>query len=262
MPDFVKQYEELEECFEKEVKRDRDKCKDTVYVPPFIRPSCQADYIFIAMEPSLTTKWAGSTPKRKGGEAAVNKGYRSFMPGSLGVCILHYCAKKYLCTEGQTYYITDMSKGAMPVKRAKHGRKERWEGWFPLLEKELKLVAREDATVFAIGRDVADFLTQKRVQGKFDYKPVYLLHHSDRNTRARKEFVAGRKPEFKEFKRNVTEKDLKDFASALLSEAGTEWAITKSKKRLERQKLSDSRKMLIFCYKNTFEGCKRNKQLK
>ncbi len=262
MPDFVKQYEELEECFKKQVERDRFKCDDIVYVPPFTRPSRQVDYVLIAMEPALTKKWAGNHPNRKDGEAAVKKGYRSFMPGSLGVCILHYCAKKYLCTGGQTYYITDMSKGAMPPPKANSDREKRWEEWFRLLKKELELVAKKDATVFAIGRDVENFLTEKWVQGEFDYKPIYLLHHSDTNAKARKKYVDKRKPEFKNFKRKVTEKDLKDFASALLFEDGTEWAVTESKKRLEEQKLSDSRKMLIFCYKNTFEGCRRNKQLK
>ena len=257
MSDFVKQYEELEECFRKQVERDRKRptCDNIVYLPQFTRPSRPVDYIFIAMEPALKTTYAGNPPKRKDGEAAVKKGYRSFMPGSLGVCILHYCAKKYLCTGGQTYYITDMSKGAMPVDKANSDREERWEEWFPLLKKELKLVAKKDATVFAIGRDVEYFLTKKKVQERFDYRLKYLLHYGNNAAHARKKCIAKRKSEFAKFKQTVTEKHLKNFANKLLSKKGTEWAKKKSKERLESQSLTDSGKMLMFCYKITFEGC-------
>jgi hypothetical protein len=260
MPDFVKQYKELEGCFKKQVIDDREelRCDDIVYLPTFIVPKRQADYIFIAMEPSLTTKWAGKSPRRKDGEAAVKEGYRNFVPGRRGFGILHYCATKYLCTGGQTYYITDMSKGAMPVVKANSNREERWDKWFPLLEKELKLVAKKDATVFAIGRRVERFLIQKRDQGKFDYRLKYLLHPANTAAGARKKYIAERQPEFDGFKQDVTEKDLVDFAARILSKEKTEWAL-QSKKRLKTNKmkeLKDSPKMLIFCYKIKFEECR------
>ncbi len=260
MPDFVQQYKELEECFKKQVEHDRKRlrCKDIVYLPSFTRPSRRVDYIFIAMEPSLTTKWAGKKrPNRKDGEAAVKEGFRNFMPRSPESCILHYCAEKYLCHEGQTYYITDMSKGAMPVGKANSDREERWSEWFPLLEKELKLVAKKDATVFAIGKKVESFLTKNGVKERFDGRLEYLLHPSRQAVGARKKFVAERKPEFDEFKQTVTKKDLVKLARPILSKEDTECA-KKSIKRLEDKGLTDSGEMLIFCYKITFERCSRN----
>jgi len=206
------------------------------------------------MEPTLTDRWAGDPPNWKDGEAAVKKGKRNFMPNSRN-CILHYCARKYLCRGGQTYYITDMSKGAMQVSKANSERKKRWEEWFPLLEKELELVAKKDAIVFAISKKVESFLTKKQVQGRFNYRLKYLLHPGNNAAHARKKCIAKRKTDFAKFKQTVTEKNLIEFASTILSKEGTEWAM-KSKKCIENKKLSDSEKMLIFCYKITFEGCR------
>lgn len=258
MLDFAQKYEELEKCLKKQVRRDRKRlrCDDIVYLPQFIRPNRPVDYIFIAMEPSLTTKWAGKRPNRKDGEAAIKKGFRNYLPASLGGCFLHYCAKNYLCTRGQTYYITDMSKGAMPVDKAKHKRKERWEEWFPLLKKELELVAKQDAIVFAMGREVERFLTKKREQGEFDYRLQYLLHPSNQAAGARQECIAGRKSEFNKFKQTMTKEKLEKFASKILSKDSTKWAKRRAKERLESKNLTDSWKMLMFCYKLTFEGCK------
>lgn len=261
MRDLGNQYEDLEKRFRKQVKRDRKLLEfdDIVYLPQFIRPTHPVDYVFIAMEPSLKKTYAGNPPNRKEGETAVKNGFRNFMPGRGARSVLHYCVKKYLCSADQTYYITDMSKGAMPVNQAKHGRKQCWREWFPLLIKELGLVAKKDATVFAIGKEVRRFLMKKKVQGRFDYRLEYLLHPSDQTIGTRKKYVTERKAEFVKFKQTVNEKDLIEFGSPILSKEGTPWAM-KTKEELERTRLSDSTKMLIFVYKNTFEVFKRNKK--
>jgi len=261
MPDFAQQYEELEERFREQIKRDREriKCEDIVYLPSFTVPSSQVDYVFIAMEPSLTDKWAGIKPNFKDGVTAVKKGARNFMPGGIEGCILYYCATKYLC--GRTYYFTDMSKGAMNVDKAKLGRTKRWEEWFCLLQQELKIVAKEDATVFVIGTSVYNFLTHKKRKNTWFHKTFagrieYLLHYSKQAAGHRKKYINGRQSEFDDFKTKVTENKIKDIVIPLLAKADTDWA-KDSIKRVEGIKLTESWKMLIFCYKIKMEACGR-----
>lgn len=264
MPDFMQQYKEIEECFREQIKRDREqlKCDDIVYLQPFTIPSDQVDYVFIAMEPALTKVWLGEPPNRNNGDAAVKKGARNFMPGRIEECVLYYCATKYL--GGRTFYITDMSKGAMTLDRAKTDRGSLWKEWFGLLEKELKLVAKEDATVFAIGTQVYNFLTHKKRQDTWFHKTFagrieYLLHYSGSAAGYRKNSIIGKESEFNDFKTKVTEKDIIDVVIPLLTKECTEWA-KDSIERVKGIRITKSWKMLIFGYKMKMEACGRKIQ--
>jgi hypothetical protein len=46
--------------------------------------------------------------------------------------ILHFCIQQYLCAPTQRYHITDLSKGAMLVKRAGVAT-QRYDTWYGLL---------------------------------------------------------------------------------------------------------------------------------
>ena len=65
--------------------------------------------------------------------------------------LLHYAARHYACGPGQSCHITDISKGAMPVKAANVARTERHDRWFPLLADELRLVDRSAARTLDLG---------------------------------------------------------------------------------------------------------------
>lgn len=95
---FEIDYAKLEEEFKSQVKKDRQslECDDIVYLPLFPKPARKADFIFIAMEPSLTKLWAGDPPNRQNAESQVYKGFRNCMPFRFEDAILHYCPSKYL----------------------------------------------------------------------------------------------------------------------------------------------------------------------
>ena len=131
---FGERVRDLERCFGAFAERD-----GSVYLPNFM-PTGPVDYVFIGMEPSLGA-WASSLEKAK---AKIAAGFRNFM-WSMEDFILHTSARHYLCEPGQTYYVTDISKGAMSVKRANLDRTVRYERWFPLLVQEIDLVAKPDA---------------------------------------------------------------------------------------------------------------------
>jgi len=141
MPDtFVRRYEELENEFLKRVEKDRIllNYKNIVYLPVFLKPTCKVKYVFISMEPSLTKEWA-NPPDCSTAEAQISGGFRNFAPGRFEDAIIHYCAQNYLHTDYQNYYITDMSKGAMPPQKTNEVRIRTWLNWFPLLKEELEL---------------------------------------------------------------------------------------------------------------------------
>ena len=115
------------------------------------------DYILVAMEPSS----GGGSGISTHGKELNNRNFA----GSLEDFILHHCVNEYLCGDERDYYLTDLSKGAMPVARASGSlalRYERYKRWYPLLSEEIKLVARPNALIIPVGYVVRDFL---EVQG-------------------------------------------------------------------------------------------------
>lgn len=274
MPDtLIKGYEELENKFFKQVKVDRNQNDDDdiVYLPAFLKPTCKVKCVFISMEPSLTKGWANPL-NRSTAEAKIRGGFRNFAPGRFEDAIIHYCAQNYLDTDYQNYYITDMSKGAMPPKKAdeKDRRNETWINWFSLLKEELELVAEEDAQIFAIGRKVQIFLlgkTKKKgippeqfkeyndivdwIEERFHGKPTYLLHHAPSARPFRGKYITENGLENDYAKYELKKDDLLVFAEKLLSDTH---ANTKFKKTcmdgLKAQNFNDSLKKLAFVYKH------------
>lgn len=167
---------------------------DDVYVPN-PEPLGPVDYVFICMEPSLT--WARSPDE---GRAKVEAGFRSFV-WSIEDFILHFCIRRYLCEPTEQYYITDMSKGAMPVDRARIGRTQRWGRWYDLLVEEVNLVAKPRARVFAVGGKVYDYLV--RVRSDFPWPLTCVVHYAAwAHTLA--ERIVGHEDTFEQFKSTVS----------------------------------------------------------
>ena len=135
---FSEQYAALEVKFKEQVEKDNEDFKPHGFESNFlanIAPKCPVDYILVAMEPSFGGGPGIPTPGK-----ALNS--RNFA-GSLEDFILHYCVSEYLCEGERNYYLTDLSKGAMPVARASGGlalRYERYKRWYPLLCEEIELV--------------------------------------------------------------------------------------------------------------------------
>ena len=81
---------------------------------PNPEPSEPVEYLLVCMEPSLA-RWASSPDDAR---AEVEAGFRNFV-FSIEDFILHFCIRQYLCAAMERYHITDVSKGAMTVKRAR-----------------------------------------------------------------------------------------------------------------------------------------------
>jgi len=277
MPDtLIKGYEELEKKFLERVKDDRDQYNDIVYLPAFLKPTRKVKYVFISMEPSLTEKWA-DPPHRNKAEAAIEGGFRNFGPGRFEDTILHYCVHKYLPANFNEYYITDMSKGAMPPQIADEARRRTWLNWFPLLKKELELVAEEDAQIFAIGRVVEGFLLGKApkmkmtakkdeymeivnwIEKHFHGKPKYLPHHAPTNRGYWPKYIKEKNlvtdyDAYKLTEDTLTEDKLLEFSKTLLSYTHTGKNLKEfCMKGLGNQKFNDTLIKMGFVYKTILE---------
>ena len=141
---------------------------------PNPQPDAPVQHVLICMEPSLG-RWARSADQAR---SKVEAGFRNFL-FSIEDFILHFCVRRYLCKSGERYHITDLSKGAMLVDRAKPERSERYDRWYPLLEDEISLVATPDAAIVAVGKVVYQYLQRQRFR-----RPLTgVIHYSGHRRR-------------------------------------------------------------------------------
>ena len=222
---FEKAYEKLERTFAASVERDNRDFEERVirgdyrgiYLPN-VRPTGPVDYVLVGMEPSL----GGWAEDLIDAQIKINGGFRNFC----GVEILHFPINTYLLKDGETYYLTDLAKGAMLTRSPDAGSTEKYEAWYPLLEKELEIVAKPDAKVIAIGTKVDGFL-KKKVQRNRLCGRVYtgwIPHYSSQAASHRGKWIDAGKQEYE------------TFAASL---QGSKW--------------TDSEKKLLFDYKISFE---------
>ena len=228
---FSKEYAALEREFKAMVKEDNEKCGlKSTYLRNFV-PEAHADFVLIAMEPS-------------GSPIEFDPNARNFAY-SMEDFILHFCVKNYLCKGTETYHLTDLSKGMLPANVAKGGSKERWERWYPLLRKELKLVAKKDAPIIAIGGQVEGFLKEKK-------KPILagrVLHYSLSAIGHWKHTPCQHPDLYKEFAPTVSFDDIKKTVKEVFSPSDLNFHVEPTLKRLKRGSgLTDSRKHLMFTY--------------
>ena len=217
---------------------------------PNLTPRGHVDYIFICMEPSLG-RWAYDPAC---GKATIEKaraevrGVRNFTPGG-DPAMLYYAASEFLPT-GRCY-MTDISKGAMPITKANIDRTQRYNRWFPSLLKEISIVAASDAKFFAVGNAVEKQLDNYG----FPYPFATVLHYSSLAQASRIRAVRGREESFEEFKLSMTRERLRKVAEDVFAASYDVPQAIRDDTLREHDKLpSNSRMQLAFAYKLAFSA--------
>jgi len=211
--------------------------------PEPLRP---VEYVFVCMEPSLG-RWARFVDEAR---SKVEAGFQNFL-SSIEDFILHFCIQQYLCAPTQRYHITDLSKGAMLVKRAGGARTQRYDRWYGLLVEELDLVATSGAGIFAVGKAVAPHLERRAFPRPF----TTVIHYSGLAARARAAGIVGHEDRFEAFRRSVSlERVLATAEDVLMASAAPASFRDETLARLAKRQLSESRQQLIFNYKLAFEA--------
>lgn len=212
---------------------------------PNIKPVAPVDYVFICMEPSLG-RWAKTVDAAR---IKVEAGFLNFT-SSIEDFILHYCIRTYLCESTQQYHLTDVSKGAMLGDLANKARTERYDRWNQLLLKELDIVARSGAGIFAVGNAVTQHLERREFQRPF----TQVIHYSPLAGRARIAGIVGHENDFEKLKITMTLKSVLDTAEMVLAASVPEVFLDETLKRLRmKTQFTESQQMLIFNYKLAFE---------
>ena len=203
------------------------------------------NYVLIAMEPSF----GGGSGEQPPGDEHSPKNFS----GSLQDFILHFCIKEYLCEGERSYYLTDLSKGAMPVRLAETDRQRRYETWFPLLCEELKLVAQTNAKIVSIGNEVDGFLRRQNLPQPLAGK---IIHYSQQAAGFWKRVPERYPKEFAQFLPTVGWADIEATVRRVMAEGEMEpTLIAHTLKRLRGgSRFTESRKMLMFTYKKQFES--------
>lgn len=243
---FQQRYAALEDEFKAQVQKDnetflKDSAKKSYYLPN-IKPEGPVDFVLVAMEPSGSAEKSDPSKDRKKTVCPRN------FSCSVEDFILHFCIREYLCAAGQKYHITDLAKGGMPVKLANNERERRWEKWYPLLTKELALVAEKDPVpVIAIGNGVRRFLNEQKTPNHVGS----ILHFSKSATKYWK-VKPGLQPEqYKKFSKNLRWDDVVQNAERIMKCKEFDKWRSQTLQRLKRGE-SESRKMLMFTYKCQF----------
>ena len=190
------EYDKLEECFKAKVLEDRTRLRTWVeekglgvYLP-CEKPKNKVDYIFVGMEPSM-----GFADNVEEAEKKVEAGDVTNF-GCLTVPdhatdqldLLKLSIDRFLCRTGKTFFLTDLSKGAMPVSIADIEREQRYERWYPLLLKEIEIVGKPCVSIIATGKEAQQFLQKKERQGTGKGRPrktPMALRHSRKKNLAK-----------------------------------------------------------------------------
>ena len=239
---FKDDYKKLEEKFKRQVEKDNQPPGFHSEYLPNISPEGRVDFVLIGSEPST------------GGNS---KGYRSpkNFSGSVEDFILHFCIKEYLYQGDETYYLTDLSKGAMPVRVAsKPDRTRRYEAWYPILRKELELVRKPRAPIIPIGREVWGFLSKKKTQ----QITCRVLHYS-KNAAPHYPRMKTLYPEYyTRFESSVGWEHIEQTVKRIATEGKMPGDYVEGiLGNLKGKTLTDSRKMLMFTYKVQFESIRK-----
>lgn len=256
---FSQRYEELEREFCERVQKDFDCCGLESGMLRNIQPAGPVDFILIAQEPA----WGGHIPTGRrplDWECVKDKENRNFC-GHVYDFIFHHCIRNYLCEEDQTYYLTDLSKGAMSVKQAAATSRETYKRWYPLLVEELNLMAKLEGThIIAIGRKVQTFLGKRKEFEGIDR----VIHYSNAATWARTRAIQPwLNDEFPEFASTLNFDDILDTTEEVLNRAGYSKASRRDKRQqlLSKSRFTNARKKSVFYYKKRFEKLKVSKGL-
>ena len=195
---FDEAYKQLEDEFRERVEEDNRQLKDectgkednrcpwSIFLPN-MPPTAPVDYVLVAMEPSL----GGWAKTKEEAQEKIDEGFRNFC----GVRILHFAVREYLCPDGATYYCTDLAKGAMLTSDPSAGDEGKYQDWYPLLEKELGLVAKPDAKIVSIGAKVGGFISKMGLYGHVGT----IMHYSPQASGHFGTEIKGREADFRKF---------------------------------------------------------------
>jgi hypothetical protein len=231
--------------------------ENIIYLPPFTmfpdEYNGKVDYILIGMEPSL----GGWAKTKEQTEYKKSLGFVDYML-SFEDFILQYAIRQYLCEKGETYCITDLSKGAMLVKSAGTNRDKRYIEWYPLLLEEIELLAKDTTKVFSIGYSHAQsFLVDNKFSEITGYEPHPIMHYSKQAKIYRERFVEGKEVKFAQFSQSVKTQDILNMAECVFKDKNVDVKLADDiRKRLINNNLSESQKQLLFHYKTEFENIK------
>ena len=242
---FRERISALEKKFCQQVEDDREKHGIVSSFVHNIEPQGPVDFVLVAMEPSL-----GVRQKKDEYPEDSSQIERNFC-WSTEDFILHFCIREYLCQAGQTYHLTDLSKGGMAVRKAKENPRPKYERWYPLLKKELQLVAKPGETrIIAIGNVVRDFLRGKHLCESLET----ILHYAPTAAGHRNRKIQPWKESFPKFCEGFDGSTFEKSVVEVLKEAKMESYIDhRLKVPGNKSKLTESRMKLIFYYKNRFE---------
>ena len=237
---FRETYAKLECDFRKQVERDNKELGIvSSYVPNFLPPG-PVDYVLIAMEPST-----GVPGKEINGLPKIPQNFS----WSVEDFILHYCVREYLCQDGETYHLTDLAKGGMTTKLATKQRQDRYNRWYPLLEKELRLLTKQGGTrLIAIGNVVATFLREKPLCERVEK----ILHYTRTAASHRNKAIQPWREHYDEFSRTVDKGTFEKSVKKVLNNADMGDYISSRPEGGKPYQLTESRKKLMFYYKNRF----------
>ena len=208
MPLDQNRYRNLEQRFRHQVERDNAKIGDRGIYLPCLQPEEQVDYIFVGMEPSFYS-WAESI---EDAERKIACGFTNFWgfdrpPSKLlpdrptePLRLFVDSIARFLCQPGESYHLTDLAKGAMPVKVAGRQRSHRYKEWLPLLLDEIAIAGKPHAPVIAIGKKVWDVLQRHGLNGEPQRRCYHVLHYSESANAYRKREADGDPKSFKTFR--------------------------------------------------------------
>ena len=211
----IEEYAALEHEFRQQVEDDKQHSIDSSFLSN-LAPQDSVDFVLVAMEPSTGVPQKTSEPcaaSLQQPKTPINFSW------STEDFIFDFCVRKYLCQDTQTYHLTDLAKGAMTTKTAsdKKARQKKYERWYPLLQKELSLVAKEQSKtrIIAIGKVVQDFLKPKFLCQSI----TRVLHYAPTASGHRRKAIESWKEHFPEFSQSINYDEFEATIKKVLKQA-------------------------------------------
>ena len=210
----------------------------------YLAPRGPVDFVLVAKMTSISEQAAAEIPPGEFPE--VPPPYHNLLL-SLGDLALNYGARRHLCETGETYYVTDLGKCAVPPKRAKgNAQEQEFNYWYPMLLKELELVAKPNAIVVPVGSATGAFLER---HPDFPYRLTEpILHWSTAAIVAAKMASSFFPEEWREFRQTTGWEDMLASTDESFREAGLGQYIESVDLRF-KDKFADMHRHYMFTYK-------------
>ena len=242
--DFHQQYETLQAKWRQHAKNHKS------HYLPYAPPRGKVDYVLVAEIPNVDVKKAEAENVEWGDYPLDEFEPPKSLYGSLNDLTLHYACRRYLCKAGETYYITDLGKAAIPASQVKSADKRReFDFWYPKFLEELALVAKPTGTIIPVGRTTYHFLSKKPNTDFGDRilaNPI--LHWSKQLVAAAKMASSFFPNEWEQFQESVGVKEVLKTTQAAYREAGLSRYFKSIKPRLLKE-FKERDKHYMFTWK-------------